>query len=169
MRVVHAISQADQHPQSAAPAQAEVDIARSSRRRGLKMPGVSTKIIMRLPGSMAMPRTSARVVCTLRERREPLEPTKLVQDVDLPGITRADQGRRKQRGWGCKDTRLFLSQTERKPELLRASCSAARLLVPVPRTGVTPSADYLDGEAGGVFRPAALTTSGITRRFAARP
>ena len=53
-------------------------MARSSRRRGLKIPGVSTKMIC-VRATIAIPRTSARVVCTLRETMETFDPTKLVQ------------------------------------------------------------------------------------------
>ena len=49
-------------------------MARSSRRFGAKMPGVSTKMICAAP-SMAMPRTRLRVVCTLRETIETFAPT----------------------------------------------------------------------------------------------
>ena len=45
-------------------AQALVTMARSSRRLGAKMPGVSTKISCAAP-SVTMPRTGMRVVCTL--------------------------------------------------------------------------------------------------------
>jgi hypothetical protein len=70
---------------SPAPPQAEVTMARSSRRRGLKMPGVSTKMICARP-SIAMPRTSARVVCTLRETIETFAPTSWFSSVDLPAF-----------------------------------------------------------------------------------
>ena len=70
---------------SPAPPQAEVTMARSRRRFGLKMPGVSTNTICASP-SMAMPRTSARVVCTLRETMETLEPTREFNRVDLPAF-----------------------------------------------------------------------------------
>src|SRR4051812_48601187 len=70
---------------SPAPPQAEVTMARSSRRFGAKMPGVSTKMICDGPSS-AMPRTSVRVVCTLRETIDTFEPTKLLSSVDLPAF-----------------------------------------------------------------------------------
>src|ERR1700751_2308005 len=60
-------------------------MARSSRRLGAKMPGVSTRIIWeRL--SMAMPRIKGRVVCTLRETIVTLEPTSALTSVDLPTL-----------------------------------------------------------------------------------
>jgi hypothetical protein len=70
---------------SCAPPQADVTMARSSRRFGRKMPGVSTKTICASP-SMAMPRISARVVCTLRETIETFEPTSALSSVDLPAF-----------------------------------------------------------------------------------
>ena len=60
-------------------------MARSSRRLGAKMPGVSTKMICAAP-SMTMPRTSARVVCTLRETIDTLAPTSALSSVDLPAL-----------------------------------------------------------------------------------
>src|SRR5690348_5438300 len=60
-------------------------MARSSRRLGWKMPGVSTKMICAL-WSMTMPRISARVVCTLDETIVTLEPTSALTKVDLPTL-----------------------------------------------------------------------------------
>src|SRR5689334_7030161 len=60
-------------------------MARSSRRRGAKMPGVSTRMICE-PPSITMPRISARVVCTLRETIVTLEPTSALTSVDLPTL-----------------------------------------------------------------------------------
>ena len=60
-------------------------MARSSRRRGAKMPGVSTKMSCAAP-SMAMPRTSVRVVCTLGVTIETLVPTSALISVDLPAF-----------------------------------------------------------------------------------
>jgi len=59
---------------SLAPPQAVSTMARSSRRFGRKMPGVSTKMICEAP-SIAMPRMMARVVCTLWVTIEILAPT----------------------------------------------------------------------------------------------
>ena len=70
---------------SPAPPQAEVTIARSSRRFGAKMPGVSTKTICAAP-SMAMPRTTVRVVWTLRDTIETFDPTSAFKSVDLPAF-----------------------------------------------------------------------------------
>src|SRR6185437_6933329 len=68
-----------------APLQAVVTIARSSRRRGAKMPGVSTKMSCDGP-SLAMPRMSDRVVWTLRETMVTFEPTNALINVDLPAL-----------------------------------------------------------------------------------
>src|SRR5215831_4162929 len=70
---------------SCAPVQAEVTMARSSRRRGAKMPGVSTNTSCALP-SIAMPRTSVRVVCTLGLTIVTLVPTSALTRVDLPTL-----------------------------------------------------------------------------------
>ena len=70
---------------SCAPPQAVATMARSSRRCGAKMPGVSTKMICAAP-SIAMPRTSARVVCTLCVTIETLAPTSALTSVDLPAL-----------------------------------------------------------------------------------
>src|SRR3954463_15371951 len=70
---------------SCAPLQAVDTMARSSRRFGRKMPGVSTKIICAL-FSITMPRIRARVVCTLRETMVTLAPTSALTSVDLPTL-----------------------------------------------------------------------------------
>src|SRR4051812_3041672 len=60
-------------------------MARSSRRLGRKIPGVSTRMIWAL-FSITMPRISALVVCTLRETMVTLEPTSALTSVDLPTL-----------------------------------------------------------------------------------
>src|SRR6202043_4036092 len=50
---------------------------------GANIPGVSTKISCAGP-AMAIPRTSARVVCTLGVTMEILDPTNAFASVDLP-------------------------------------------------------------------------------------
>src|SRR6202158_1184601 len=70
---------------SCAPLQAVDTMARSSRRFGEKIPGVSTRMICAL-FSITMPRISARVVCTLRETLVTLEPTSALTSVDLPTL-----------------------------------------------------------------------------------
>src|SRR5262249_36578006 len=68
-----------------APAQAVDTMARSSRRRGAKMPGVSMNTSCASP-SMAMPRRSVRVVCTLCDTIVTLVPTSALISVDLPTL-----------------------------------------------------------------------------------
>src|SRR5579863_1106626 len=63
--------------------QAVPTMARSSRRRGKKMPGVSTKMSCAVP-SMAMPRMRLRVVCTFGVTMEIFAPTRALIRVDLP-------------------------------------------------------------------------------------
>ena len=70
---------------SSAPAQAAATIARSSRRRGAKMPGVSTSRICASP-SMAMPISRARVVCALALTIATFCPTSALTSVDLPAL-----------------------------------------------------------------------------------
>src|SRR3984957_1172067 len=70
---------------SCAPLQAVDTIARSRRRFGVKMPGVSTRMICAL-FSTTMARINARVVCTLRETIVTLEPTSALTSVDLPTL-----------------------------------------------------------------------------------
>src|SRR5581483_6415519 len=68
---------------SCTPAQAFVTMARSSRRLGENIPGVSTKMSCALP-SVAIPRSNARVVCTLWDTIATLVPTSALINVDLP-------------------------------------------------------------------------------------
>ena len=68
-------------------AQAASTMARSRRRRGWNMPGVSMNTSWLAP-SMAMPRTGARVVCTLWLTIETLLPTSALTSVDLPALGR---------------------------------------------------------------------------------
>src|SRR5260370_18405230 len=70
---------------SCAPLHAVDTMARSSRRFGEKIPGVSTRMICAL-FSITMPRITARVVCTLRETIVTLEPTSALTSVDLPTL-----------------------------------------------------------------------------------
>src|SRR4051794_6708427 len=60
-------------------------MARSSRRLGAKTPGVSMKISCASP-AVAMPRSSARVVCTLWETIATLVPTSALMSVDFPTL-----------------------------------------------------------------------------------
>src|SRR3954471_15592866 len=70
---------------SCAPLHAVVTIARSSRRRGAKMPGVSISTSCAVP-IIAIPRTSERVVCTFRLTIVTFDPTSALVSVDLPAF-----------------------------------------------------------------------------------
>ena len=76
---------------SPAPPQAASTMARSSRRRGAKMPGVSMNTSWLAP-SMAMPRTGMRVVCTLWLTMRDLGADQRVDQRRLAGVGRADDG-----------------------------------------------------------------------------
>src|SRR3954454_14011566 len=60
-------------------------MARSSRRRGAKIPGVSRNTSWACT-SMAMPRSSVRVVCTLGVTIATLLPTSALISVDFPAL-----------------------------------------------------------------------------------
>src|SRR5258708_10487441 len=70
---------------SPAPVQAPATMARSSRRRGAKIPGVSMNTSWAC-ACVAMPRSKARVVCTLWETIATLAPTTALIRVDLPTL-----------------------------------------------------------------------------------
>jgi hypothetical protein len=70
---------------SCAPPQAAATIARSSRRRGWKMPGVSTSTIW-LPPRITTARMRKRVVCGLGETIVTLVPASALTSVDLPAF-----------------------------------------------------------------------------------
>ena len=90
---------------SCAPLQAVVTMARSSRRFGVKMPGVSTKMSCDWPATV-MPRISARVVCTLCETMVTLEPTSALSSVDLPALGAPISATKPQR---VSDSAMFCS------------------------------------------------------------
>ena len=70
---------------SLAPCQAALTIARSNRRFGLKIPGVSTKISC-TSSCIAMPRIRLRVVCTLGVTIDTFCPTIAFIKVDFPAF-----------------------------------------------------------------------------------
>jgi hypothetical protein len=70
---------------SPAPVQAASTMARSSRRLGAKMPGVSMKTICASP-SVTTPRIWARVVCALCVTIDTFAPTSELSRVDLPAL-----------------------------------------------------------------------------------
>ena len=124
---------------SPAPPQAEVTMARSSRRRGLKMPGVSTKTIWVVP-SIAIPRTSARVVCTLRDTIDTFEPTRALRRVDLPAFGAPIRAAKPARvgplaaGWSSGEAILIL-----RPDPFPQEKVTRRFLFRRPLRGPTPS------------------------------
>ena len=73
------------HRRPRAPPHAAFTMARSRRRLGAKMPGVSMKMICAL-SLMAMPRTGMRVVCTFCVTMETFCPTGALTSVDLPEL-----------------------------------------------------------------------------------
>src|SRR6266540_591509 len=70
---------------SSTPIHAVVTIARSSRRLGAKMPGVSINTSCE-PSTIAMPRNNVRVVCALWDTIATLVPTSALTSVDLPTL-----------------------------------------------------------------------------------
>src|ERR1043165_8476366 len=92
---------------SCAPPQAVVTIARSSRRGGAKMPGVSISTSCASP-TTATPRTTARVVCTLRETIETFEPTSALVSVDLPAFGVPIRATKPQRRFSSRDAGMSL-------------------------------------------------------------
>src|SRR5438552_2384746 len=106
---------------SCAPHHAVVTIARSSRRRGAKMPGVSMKTSCASP-CIAMPRITARVVCTLRLTMLTLEPTSELVSVDLPAFGAPISATKPQRRSGSAIRRIhahaFARQHRRRGRLL---------------------------------------------------
>ena len=124
---------------SCAPAQAFVTMARSSRRLGAKMPGVSTRMSCDAP-SVAMPRSSVRVVCTLCETIATLVPTRALISVDLPTLGAPISATKPQR---LPEASPVGAQPSRRPALTparvsmaaAAACSAARFERPSPSAG----------------------------------
>ena len=134
-------------------------MARSSRRLGAKMPGVSTKMSCDSP-SIAMPRMSARVVCTLRETMVTLEPTSALSSVDLPALGAPISATKPQRvspsGVRCQPSGLSTATPTCASMAAAAACSAARLELPMPSAG---------GRSGSVT---ATRNFGIVMRAGAR-
>ncbi len=133
---------------SCAPLQAVETMARSSRRRGAKIPGVSTRMIWAL-SSITMPRIRARVVCTLRDTMVTLAPTSALTRVDLPTLGapisatkphRVEVGATTGRsvGFGINHHCCHRSTPSRAIMTDAATFSAARLLPPTPSAGSRP-------------------------------
>jgi hypothetical protein len=135
---------------SRAPPQAVVTMARSSRRFGRKMPGVSTKTIWVSPW-VAMPRTMARVVCTLWVTIDTLAPTSWFRSVDLPALGAPISATKPERVetaaglviHGRHPSRPFASE-----QAAAAACSASRLERPSATAGSRPPTVTLTVKTG---------------------
>lgn len=150
---------------SLAPPQAEVTMARSSLRRGLKMPGVSMKTIWAFLW-IAMPRMTARVVCTLWLTIDTLAPTKRLTSVDLPALVGPIKATKPDRvgvltvasppSWvsvsvisSIQFASEALAQTpSRSSILVAATCSAARLERSMPISGFRPGISTITVKLG---------------------
>src|SRR2546429_3961862 len=155
---------------SRAPLHAVDTIARSSRRFGEKIPGVSTKMICAL-FSITMPRIRARVVCTLRETIVTLAPTRALTSVDLPTLGAPISATKPQRvsagtpspfasGFIFAADLLALDHRERCTFLRRALVGAGALRRLQPRQG------HRDTEHRIVLRPGAIDLAIDRRRQA---
>ena len=119
-------------------------MARSRRRRGAKMPGVSMNTSWLAP-SMAMPRTGIRVVCTLWLTMLTLAPTRVLTSVDLPAFGAPMMAMKPKRVAGGRrrvthpsHSSVSFRTPSRASSAVAAACSAARLLAPSPRAGLVP-------------------------------
>ena len=122
------------HRHRAVPAQAAATMARSSRRRGAKMPGVSTKMSCAAP-RMAMPSTrGARRLHLGRDDRH-LAADEHVDQRRLAGIGRADD---RDRAAAPRGLAHALSSSAASAAAA-AAVSAARLEAPVAVAGGKPS------------------------------
>ena len=151
---------------SCAPPQAVVTMARSSRRRGAKMPGVSTNTSCAVP-SIAMPRTSARVVCTFGLTIVTLAPTSALTSVDLPALgapiraTKPQRRRRRLRSVArTRIARLAIGSSSRRLDAFARQHGGGGGLL----GGALGAADAF----GRRRAPAARPTRGIRDRGAAR-
>src|SRR5437667_8767860 len=157
---------------SCAPVQAVITMARSSRRFGAKMPGVSTSTSWAL-FSTRMPRISARVVCTLRETIVTLAPTRALTSVDLPTLGAPISATKPQRvsagtpspftsGFIFAADLLALDHRERRTFFRRALIRAGALRWLQPRQG------HRDTEHRIVLRSGAIDLAIDRRRQALR-
>src|SRR2546430_6040301 len=157
---------------SCAPVHAVSTMARSSRRFGAKMPGVSTSTSCAL-FSTRMPRISARVVCTLRETIVTLAPTSAFTSVDLPTLGAPISATKPQRvaagtpslltsGFIFAANFLALDHRERRAFFRRALVGAGALRRLQPRQG------HRDTEHRIVLRPGAIDLAIDRRRQAFR-
>jgi hypothetical protein len=122
------------------------------------MPGVSTKTICAAPW-VAMPRTMARVVCTLWVTIDTLAPTSWLTSVDLPAFGAPISATKPERvsAGGCLGVaHVVASVGDQMPSRTRkrgaaAPCSASRLERTAALRGVQPVHPHEDGEDCGAW------------------
>ena len=146
-------------------------MARSSRRRGAKIPGVSMNTSCAWP-SIAMPRNSVRVVCTLGVTIATLLPTSALISVDLPALGAPISAMKPQRvplRWPRRQPSARSAFTPSRLSMAAAAaCSAARLERPSPSAGSRLGSIDRDAKLRIVMRPGALDLAIGRRRQAAR-
>src|SRR5207244_2025091 len=135
-----------------------------------KMPGVSMNTSCASP-SMAMPRSSARVVCTLCDTMVTLVPTSALISVDLPALGAPISATKPQR-WCCAAIVGSAITAVRLDAFLRQHGGRRRLLgraLRAPDAFGRGVAGQLDGNAKfrAVVRPLALDLAIDGRRQAA--
>ena len=101
---------------------------------------------LRVACASTMPRTSARVVCTLWVTIETFEPTRALSSVDLPAFGAPISATKPARVGDvvrrAAVAHAFPHTPSRRSTLAAASCSASRFEPPLPRAGATlPTAD----------------------------
>ena len=102
-------------------------MARSSRRRERKIPGVSTKTSWRSRlGAMAMPRMRLRVVCTLGVTMATLAPTSGLTRVDLPALGTPRMATKPRCAFAAHAFHRSLSRQHRMPPPARPPASPPR-------------------------------------------
>src|SRR5262245_5770031 len=149
---------------SPAPPHAASTIARSRRRFGAKMPGVSMKTSWLAP-TMAMPRRVVRVVCTLRLTMATLVPTRVLTRVDLPALGAPMIATKPQRvsasgaapgsaGWA--DIGAPLPHTLARQEGGGGRLLGRTLARPLPAGRLAALYPHLGREGGSVVRPLAV-------------
>ena len=152
---------------SCAPPQAASTMARSRRRLGSNSPGVSMKTSWLSP-SVAMPRTGARVVCTLCETIATLAPTRELTSVDLPALGAPITATKPQRRFASFSARHSWTAAPRTPSrsssARAAACSAARLEAPFAAGRRLAHNAYLGGEVRCVIGAVALDLDVLRQR-----
>src|SRR5262252_6708948 len=146
---------------SCVPAQAFVTMARSSRRLGAKMPGVSMKTSCE-PSTVAMPRSNARVVCTLWDTIATLVPTSALISVDLPTLGAPISAINPQRA--CSPLRPFADTTSPTACSRKDAWDERRpRLSTIEAVGLDPGARQ-HGGSGGLLGSALRAAKALGRR-----